>query len=51
MMYKLDRAKITYLGIYKTLSATTKPTVTKKFVAGKKGTVNCNKPTTIGVYV
>lgn len=39
----------TYLGIYKTRSATTKPTVTNKLVAGRNGTTNSRNPSTSGM--
>lgn len=38
-----------YLGMYNTLSATTKPTVTTKFVAGKKGMMSRRTPKTNGM--
>lgn len=37
-----------YLGMYKTLSATTKPTVINALVAGKNGTMSSKNPTTNG---
>lgn len=37
---------MTHLGMYKTLSATTKPTVTNKFVAGRKGKKRSEDPNT-----
>lgn len=43
-MYKL----VTYLGIYKTLSATTNPTVTTKLLAGKNGTAKSKHPSARG---
>lgn len=39
--------KNSHLGIYKTLSATTNPTVTNKFVAGRKGKNSRVNPKTI----
>lgn len=38
------------LGIYNTRSATTKPTVTSRFVAGMNGTINSMIPKTKGVW-
>lgn len=37
-----------YLGMYNTLSATTKPTMKTRFVAGRKGTTSSNNPSTSG---
>lgn len=39
----------TYLGMYKTRSATTKPTVTNKLVAGRNGTTSKRNPSTNGM--
>lgn len=37
-----------YLGIYKIRSATVKPTITNKFVAGRKGNTRSKDPNTTG---
>jgi hypothetical protein len=41
---QLTKYKYKYLGIYKTLSATTKPTVTNKLEAGMYGITNIDIP-------
>jgi hypothetical protein len=41
-------AAYTYLGIYRTLSATTKPTVTTRFAAGRKGRTTNRLPSSKG---
>lgn len=39
-----------YLGMYRTRSATTNPTVTNKFVAGKNGRISNKMPSISGAY-
>lgn len=39
---------MTYLGIYKTRSATTNPTVTTRLAAGKNGSTSNKTPSTSG---
>lgn len=45
---KSKHRRVYYLGIYRTRSAITKPTVTTRFVAGRKGSTNNNRPNTSG---